>query len=86
MVQEELEPDILLALVNINNSVASLARAIMALNIHLATIVRYMEVLAGQGSDLDNSDDKSEEWVSGDEEVVHGLKKVTVNTWLNQDW
>jgi len=75
--KEEPEPDILLALVNINNSVASLVRAVMVSNIHLATIARYVEVLAGVGSDSDDSDD---------DEVVHGLEKVMVNTWLDQDW
>ena len=79
-------PDYLLALVNINNSVASLARAVTALNIHLATIARYVEVMAGVGSDLDESDDESEELLLGDEEVACGLKKVTVNTWLDNDW
>ena len=58
----------------------------MELNIHLTTIARYVEVLAGVGSDSDDSDDESEEWMSGDEEVACGLKKVTVNTWLDQDW
>ena len=43
--KKEPEPDYLLALVNINNSVASLARAVTASNIHLATIVRYVEVM-----------------------------------------
>ena len=57
---------------------ASLVRAVTALNIHLATIARYMEVMAGVGSDS--------ELLSGDEEVAHGLKKVAVNTWLDDDW
>ena len=64
----------------------SLARAVTNSNIHLATIARYVEVLAGVGSDSDESDDESEEWMLGDEEVAHGLKKVMVNTWLDQDW
>jgi len=76
--KEELEPDYLLALVNINNSVASLARAITASNIHLTTIARYVKVMVGMGSDL--------ELLSGDEEVSHGLKKVALNTWLDNDW
>jgi len=80
--KEEPEPDYLLALVNINNSVASL----VSLNIHLATIARYVEVLVGMGSDSDKSDDESEELLSGDEEVARRLKKVAVSTWLDQDW
>jgi len=84
--KEESEPDYLLALVNINNSVASLARAVTASNIHLATIARYMEVIAGVGSDSDESDDKSEELSLGDEEVSRRLKKVALNTWLDDDW
>ena len=54
--------------------------------IHLATIARYVEVMAGVGSDSDESDDKPEELLSGDEEVSRGLKKVAVNTWLDDDW
>ena len=84
--KEEPEPDYLLALVNINNSVASLARAVTASNIHPATIARYVEVMAGVGSDSDKSGDESEELLSGDEEVSRGLKKVAVNTWLDDDW
>jgi len=84
--EEEPEPDYLLALVNINNSVASLARAVTASNIHLATIVRYVEVIAGVGSDSDESDDSSGELSSGDEEVGRGLKKVALNTWLDDEW
>jgi len=76
--KEEPEPDYLLALININNSVA--------LNIHLATIARYVEVIAGVGSDSDESDNESEELSLGDEEVSRGLKKVTLNTWLEDDW
>ena len=84
--KEEPEPDYLLALVNIDNSMASLARAITDSNIHLATIARYMEVLAGVGSDSDSSSDLSQELLSGDEEVARRLKKVAVSTWLDQDW
>ena len=80
----EPEPDMVMALVNINNSVASLARAVTASNIHLATIARYVEVLAGEGSD--DSDEESGELESGDEDVVRGLDTVNVNTWLDQDW
>jgi len=58
----------------------------MASNIHLATIARYVEVIAGVGSDSDKSDDSSEELSLGDEEVARGLKKVTLNTWLDDDW
>jgi len=76
--KEEPEPDYLLALVNINNSVASLARAVTASNIHLTTIARYVEVIVGVGLDLELS--------SGDEEVSRGLKKVALNTWLDDDW
>lgn len=65
---------------------ASLARAITDSNIHLATIARYMEVLAGVGSDSDSSSDLSQELLSGDEEVARRLKKVAVSTWLDQDW
>ena len=70
----------------LNNSVVSLARAVTASNIHLATIARYVEVMAGMGSYLDKSDYQSEELLLGDEEVSHGLKKVTLNTWLDDDW
>jgi len=84
--KEEPEPDYLLALVNINNSVASLARAVTASNIHPATIARYVEVMAGVGSDSDESGNESKELLSGDEEVSRGLKKVVVNTWLDDDW
>jgi len=80
----EPEPDMVMALVNINNSVASLARAVTVSNIHLATIARYVEVLAGKGSD--DSDEESGELESGDEDVVRGLDMVNVNTWLDQDW
>ena len=80
----EPEPDIVMALVNINNSVASLARAVTASNVHLTTTARYVEVLAGEGSD--DLDEESRELESGDEDVVHGLDKVNVNAWLDQDW
>ena len=80
----EPELDIVMALVNINNSVAALARAVTASNIHLATIARYVEVLAGMGSD--DSDEESEEWGSGDKDVVRRVDKNTVRTWLDQDW
>ena len=72
----EPEPDILLALVNINNSVVSLARAITVSNIHLT---RYVEVLVGMGSDSDDLDNKSEEWALGDKEVACRLDKFTTS-------
>jgi hypothetical protein len=58
----EPELDIVLALVNINNSVAALARAVTTSNLHLATIARYVEVLAGEG--LEDSDGESVRWQS----------------------
>jgi len=63
-------PDIVTALVAINNSVAALARAVDELNNYLWVISEYMERLEWDRMPEDSSDEESEEWDSGDEEVV----------------
>ena len=62
-VAKERDPglDIVMALVNINNSVAALARAILESNDYLWTITKYVDQLAWSGK-LDELDEKSEEW------------------------
>ena len=60
------ELDIVTALVNINNSVAASARAVMESNEHLWVIANYVDQLEWGGE----SNEGSEEWDSGDEQVV----------------
>jgi len=67
-------PDIVTALVNINNSVAALVRAVTESNDYLWVISEYMDRLAWGGVE-DESDEGSEEWDSGGEEVVCGADK-----------
>jgi len=63
-------PDIVTALVAINNSVAALARAVDKSNDYLWVISEYVERLEWDRMPEDSSDKESEEWHSGDEEVV----------------
>jgi len=72
------EPDIVTALVSINNSVAALARAVTESNQHLWAIAEYVDQLAW-GGESDESDKGSKEWDSGDEEVVCKADKNIVN-------
>ena len=72
------EPDIVTALVSINNSVAALARAITESNQHLWAITEYMDRLVWSGESHE-SDKGSEEWDSGDKEVVREVDKNIVN-------
>ena len=71
------EPDIVTALVSINNSVAALARAVTESNQHLWAIAEYVDQLAW-GGESDESDKGSKEWDSGDEEVVRRADKNIV--------
>jgi len=66
-------PDIVTALVNINNSVAALARAVMESNDYLWVISEYMDRLEWDGVpyESDEGSEEPEEWDSGDEQVVH---------------
>jgi len=59
-----------MALVNINNSMAALARAVTESNEHLWVIAEYVDRLEW-GRELDESDEGSEEWDLGDE---HGWR------------
>jgi len=72
------EPDIVMALVNINDSVAALARAVTKSNEHLWAIAKYVDRLAWSG-ELDELDEGSEKWDSGDEQVVCESDKNIVN-------
>jgi len=65
-------PDIVTALVNINNSVAALARAVMESNDYLWVISEYVDRLEWDGVpyELDEGSEEPEEWDSGDEQVV----------------
>ena len=71
-------PDIVTALVAINNSVAALPRAVDELNDYLWVISEYVERLEWDRMPEDSSDEESEEWDSGDEEVVHRADKNIV--------
>jgi len=64
------EPDIVTALVNINNSMVALARAVTESNEHLWVIAEYVDWLEW-GRESDESDEGSEEWDLGDE---HGWR------------
>ena len=72
------EPDIVTALVNINNSMAALARAVMESNEHLWVIADYVDRLEW-GGESDESDEGSEEWDSGNEQVVRESDQNIVN-------
>jgi len=72
------ELDIVMALVNINNSVVALARAITKSNEHLWAIAEYVDWLAWSG-ESDESDEGSEEWDSGDKQVGHESDQNIVN-------
>jgi len=69
--QRRREPDTLMALVNINNSVAALMRAVTVSNGHLWTIAEYVEWLAWG--------EEFVEWDSGDEQAVRKLDKNVIN-------
>ena len=71
-------PDIVMALVNINDSVAALARAVTELNDHLWVIAEYVDRLEW-GVESDESDEGSEEWDSGNEQVVRESDQNIVN-------
>jgi len=71
-------PDIVTALVNINNSMVALARAVTESNDHLWVIAEYVDWLKW-GVELDESDKGSEEWDSGDKQVVCESDKNIVN-------
>ena len=71
-------PDIVMALVTINNSMAALARAVMESNNYLWVISEYVDWLTWGGVE-DKLDEGSKEWDLGDEEVVHGADKNIVN-------
>ena len=65
-------PDIVTALVSINNSVAALARAVIESNDYLWVISRYVDQLEWDGvpDESDEGSEEPEEWDSGDEQVV----------------
>jgi len=71
-------PDIVTALVAINNSVAALARAVDESNDYLWVISEYVERLEWDRMPEDSSDKESEEWDSGDKEVVRELDRNIV--------
>jgi len=71
-------PDIVTALVAINNSMAALARAVMELNDYLWVISEYVDRLEWDRMPEDSLDEESEEWDSGDEEVVRRADKNIV--------
>ena len=71
-------PDIVTALVAINNSVASLARAVDESNDYLWVISEYVERLEWDRMPEISSDEESEWWHSGDQEVVRELDRNIV--------
>ena len=71
------EPDIVMALVNINNSVVALARAITESNKYLWTMAKYVDQLAWSG-ESDELDEGSEKWDSGDKQVVRESDKNVI--------
>jgi len=71
-------PDIVTALVAINNSVAALARAVMESNDYLWVISEYVERLEWDRMLENSSDEESEEWDLGDEDMVRRADKNTV--------
>jgi len=75
--ERDLGPDIVTAMVSINNSVAALARAVTESNDYLWVISEYVDRLAWGGVE-EELDEESEEWDSGDEEVVCGADKNIV--------
>ena len=77
--EEDPEPDIVTALVNINHSMAALVRAVMESNDYLWTITEYVEWLVW-GKESDESDEESVEWDSGDDQVVRESSRNVINT------
>jgi len=73
-------PDIVTALVNINNSVAALARAVMESNDYLWVISEYVDRLEWDGvpDESDEGSEEPEEWDSGDEQVVRESDRTIV--------